>query len=89
MHKKLKNKPQKKKSKYFFSAKQRQKREVSVKEDVCVWGVNYLSSSAPRWPKPASRTRACSPGTAEPPGCWQDCLGLARPVETVLGEMYM
>lgn len=42
------------------------------------WLVSSLDSFAPQWQKRASRTPACSPGTAEPPGCWQDCWGSAH-----------
>lgn len=45
-----------------------------------------LGSSASwsrRWRPLASRTRACSPGTAELPGCWRESWGWAHPGETV------
>ncbi|KAG5843294.1 hypothetical protein ANANG_G00149260 [Anguilla anguilla] len=54
-----------------------------VAGDSCV---KSPSSSAPRWPTPSSRTRACSPGTAARPGCSPGCWGWARPTGTLKGK---
>lgn len=47
-------------------------------------GVNNHANSVPRWQTPSSHTPACSPGTAELPGCWLGCSDSAHPVKTVL-----
>lgn len=46
--------------------------------------VNSHASSVPRWQTHVSHILVCSPGTVEPPDCWQDYLGLAHPVKTVV-----
>lgn len=47
-------------------------------------GVNSHANSVQQQQKPFSRTPVCFPGRAGLLGCWQDCLGLAHPVKTVL-----
>lgn len=51
-----------------------------------LFGVNNPASSVPLRQTHASHILVCSPGTAGLPGCWQDCLGSARPRETTVGE---
>ena len=67
----------------WFVDEVNERMDLNMVEEDGRFTVRSLSSSAPRWQTPSSRTPACSPGTAGPPGCLPGCWGSARPGETL------